>query len=64
VNVFSVLIPIRLLSPLVVGFVVVGERTFFISDFFQILIRGKVAKQNHKKNSCYNKFCKNIFIKN
>jgi hypothetical protein len=58
----SVLVPVRSFSALVVGFVIDGERTFLISGFFQILIRGKAANQNHK-NSCYNKFRKNIFIK-
>jgi hypothetical protein len=50
VSVSSVHVPIGLLSPLVAGFVVVGERAIFISVFFQILIRGKMAHQNHKKS--------------
>jgi hypothetical protein len=61
VSVFSVLVPIRLLSPLVVGFVVVGERIFFISDFFQILIRSKMAKQTHKKIHATINFVKTFF---
>jgi len=63
VSVSSLHVPIRLLSPLDVGFIVVGERTFLFLFFFQIFIRGKAANQTHKNSGC-NKFRKIIFIKN